>query len=333
MNYRVPPIKVFNTTYAGINSLLVSSGFEKLDFRLELTELAFVKLPKEIQNLGITIMDGQFFSSIYYPSLNCHSLTHVRYTPHIQWHEKDYCINPYKVSDVKYKSKYIHMLNDAKRYLPILNKAKYLKSMYWSDEGFLLSKYNFNENSIIVETFTLNHGKCSGIVYGGSSRKQKKNFQIGNKILLNWKSKNENKMGYFNTELIKPVSPLFFDDKKKTICLLAASSILKILLPERQINKQELILRVVNDINQLLHKKPRIYRVANTANSRYRVIDFEMPRIIPSNSAYPVSRASPKLTQCIGKPLYSFIKIRIRNAMNTTIDGSGYNLTLPMVFS
>jgi len=110
--------------------------------------------------------------------------------------------------------------------------------MYWKDEGFLLSKNNYRENSIIIEIFTLNHGKYSGIVYGGSSRKQKKNFQIGNKMLLHLKSNGENKIGYFNTELIKPVSPLYFDDKKKSICVLAASSILKILLPERQINKK-----------------------------------------------------------------------------------------------
>ena len=108
--------------------------------------------------------------------------------------------------------------------------------MNWRDEGYLLFKNNFGENSIIIETFTQNHGKCSGIVYGGSSRKQKRIFQIGNKILLNFKSKDENKIGYFNIELIKPVSPFFFDDKKKTTCLLAACSILKILLPERQTN-------------------------------------------------------------------------------------------------
>jgi len=110
--------------------------------------------------------------------------------------------------------------------------------MHWKDEGYLLSKFNYNENSIIIETFTLNHGKCIGIVYGGSSKKQKRKFQIGNKILLNWKSKGDNNIGYFNTELIKPVSPLFFDDKKKSTCILAATSILKILLPERQINKK-----------------------------------------------------------------------------------------------
>ena len=110
--------------------------------------------------------------------------------------------------------------------------------MYWSDEGYLLSKNNFDENSIIIEAFTLKHGKYAGIVYGGSSRKQKRFFQIGNKIFLNWRSKNENKTGYFKVELIEPVSPIYFDDKKRTTCILSATSILRILLPERQINEK-----------------------------------------------------------------------------------------------
>jgi len=120
--------------------------------------------------------------------------------------------------------------------------------MYWKDEGYLLSKNNFDENSIIIESFTLEHGKCSGIVYGGNSRKNKKIFQIGNKILINYKSKNENNIGYFVIELIKPVSPMFFDDKKRSICILTACSILKILLPERQLNK-----KIYNSFENLLN--------------------------------------------------------------------------------
>ena len=119
--------------------------------------------------------------------------------------------------------------------------------MYWKDEGYLLAKHNLDENSIIIETFTLDHGKYTGIVYGGSSKKQKRNFQVGNKILLNWKSKNQNRSGYFNVELIKPISPFFFDDKKRSACILSASSILKILLPERQINK-----KIYNSFENLL---------------------------------------------------------------------------------
>ena len=119
--------------------------------------------------------------------------------------------------------------------------------MYWKDEGYLLSKNNFDENSIIIEAFTLEHGKYTGIVYGGASRKQKGKLQIGNKFLLNWKSKNENSSGYFNIELIKPVSPFFFDDKKRSACILSAASILKILLPDRQINK-----KIYNSFENLL---------------------------------------------------------------------------------
>ena len=124
--------------------------------------------------------------------------------------------------------------------------------MYWEAQGYILSKTSYNENSLIVEAFTLNHGKCSGIVYGGSSRKQKKNFQIGNKIFITWRSKGENKIGYFTTELIKPLAPLFFDNKKKTIGVVAATSILRILLPDRQVNKKifnsfELLANQFND--------------------------------------------------------------------------------------
>ena len=126
--------------------------------------------------------------------------------------------------------------------------------MQWTDEGYLLSKNNFDENAIFIEVFTLNHGKCSGLIYGGASRKQKKIFQIGNKVFLNWKSRGENKSGYFTAELINPISPFFFDDKKRSICILSITSILKILLPERQINKKiydsfEFILNNLNSKN------------------------------------------------------------------------------------
>ena len=148
--------------------------------------------------------------------------------------------------------------------------------MHWQDEGYLLHKRNFSENSIIIETLTKNHGKYVGVVYGGSSRKQKKNFQIGNKILLNWKSKGENRLGYFNIELIKPVSPFFFGDKKKSICILAASLILKILLPENQVNKKiyESFSKLISDMNSENWIKLYIYWELSLINELGYEIDF-----------------------------------------------------------
>ena len=106
--------------------------------------------------------------------------------------------------------------------------------MNWQDQGFLLSKIKFRENANIINVFTNNRGKVSGIVYGGTSRKIRNFLQISNKIFVIHSSKSENRIGYFKTELVDAISPKYFNDKKKTAALLSLSSILNLLLPESQ---------------------------------------------------------------------------------------------------
>ena len=106
--------------------------------------------------------------------------------------------------------------------------------MNWEDEGFIISKNKFRENAIILEIFTSKFGKVSGIVYGGNSRKIKNYLQLANKIYVAHNSKGDNRIGYFKTELINAISPEFFDNKAKILCLNSLASILKALLPENQ---------------------------------------------------------------------------------------------------
>ena len=110
--------------------------------------------------------------------------------------------------------------------------------MNWEDECYLLSKRKFRENASILNVFSKKKGKISGIVYGGNSRKIRNYLQLSNKLFIVNNSKHENKLGYFKTELIKPISPLYFDDKKRTSALTSLCSILNILLPEAQPNKE-----------------------------------------------------------------------------------------------
>ena len=110
--------------------------------------------------------------------------------------------------------------------------------MNWQDEGYIVAKKKFRENAIILEVFTKNFGKVSGIVYGGTSRKIKNHLQLSNKIFVIYNSKADNRLGYFRTELIKAISPKYFNDQKKTICLNSLSSIIKILLPENEVQKK-----------------------------------------------------------------------------------------------
>ena len=109
--------------------------------------------------------------------------------------------------------------------------------MNWEDECYLLSKRKFRENANIINVFTKNKGKISGVVYGGNSRKIRNYLQLSNKLFVIYNSKSENKIGYFKTELIKPVSPSYFNDKKRTSALISLCSILNILLPDSQPNE------------------------------------------------------------------------------------------------
>ena len=106
--------------------------------------------------------------------------------------------------------------------------------MNWEDECYLLSKRKFSENANIINVFTLNRGKIGGIVYGGNSRKIRNYLQISNKLFVFNNSKNENKLGYFKTELDKAISPIYFNDKKRTAALISLCSLLNSLLPESQ---------------------------------------------------------------------------------------------------
>ena len=109
--------------------------------------------------------------------------------------------------------------------------------MNWEDECYLLYKRKFRENANIINVFSKNRGKVSGVVHGGNSRKIKNYLQISNKLYINHNAKNENRLGYFKTELVKPISPLYFNDKERSSALLSISSILNVLLPDSQPNQ------------------------------------------------------------------------------------------------
>ena len=108
--------------------------------------------------------------------------------------------------------------------------------MIWDDTGFLLSKNKYNENSLISEVFTKEHGKVTGIIFGGTSKKIKNYLQIGNKFHINYNSKSENKIGYFKIEIDQALSPLYFDEQKKLSCIISAMYLIKILNAESQKN-------------------------------------------------------------------------------------------------
>ena len=110
--------------------------------------------------------------------------------------------------------------------------------MNWDDSAYLVSKNRYSENSIIAEVFTENHGKISGIIFGGTSKKIKNYLQIGNKIYVNYNSKSVTRIGYFKIEILKALTPLYFDENQKLSCITSAMHLIKLLTAEAQSNKE-----------------------------------------------------------------------------------------------
>jgi len=114
--------------------------------------------------------------------------------------------------------------------------------MNWDDKAYLISKNRYSENSIIAEVFSEDHGKISGIIFGGTSKKIKNYLQIGNKIHVNYNVKSPTRIGYFKIEIVRALTPLYFDENQKLSCISSAMNLIKLLTAEAQSNKEIFIL-------------------------------------------------------------------------------------------
>lgn len=74
---------VLNATYASVNQIHKMLGFEPFKIKYELCEIILVDVSDNFKNLGITVMDGNFFSIMPFGKTGFHSLTSVAFTPHI----------------------------------------------------------------------------------------------------------------------------------------------------------------------------------------------------------------------------------------------------------
>lgn len=136
---------VLNTTYASINQVLTIFGEQPLDIKYELCEVILCKVSDNLKNVGITMMDGPFFSLMPFGQTGYHSLTAVNYTPHktshsllptfdCQLRSNEYCSSS-KLGNcnnciAKPKTSWPFMSALAKKYLNENITIEYVESLY-----------------------------------------------------------------------------------------------------------------------------------------------------------------------------------------------------------
>ncbi|MBC7489043.1 MAG: FAD-dependent oxidoreductase [Glaciimonas sp.] len=121
---------VFNCTYSGLNQFKGDFPGTRTGLKQEITEMALMHVPPALAGLGITVMDGPFFSMMPFPARGLHTLSHVRYTPHLHWNDEQ-GIDPYKkLNEYERATRVDRMVRDVRRYIPSVQEAKYVDSLF-----------------------------------------------------------------------------------------------------------------------------------------------------------------------------------------------------------
>lgn len=83
---------LLNATYASTNQLLAqmdrSSVYSPIRIKYELCEIILCEVTENFKGVGITVMDGPFFSIMPFGKTGYHSLTSVTFTPHVTSYEE-----------------------------------------------------------------------------------------------------------------------------------------------------------------------------------------------------------------------------------------------------
>lgn len=104
----------------------------------------------------------------------------------------------------------------------------------WRDQGAVLAVRKLGETSVIVDVFTENHGRHSGVVRGGISRKMTPHLQPGGQVALTWKARLEDHLGSYTFEPIKSRAAAVMSDALALSALNAMTAMLAFALPERE---------------------------------------------------------------------------------------------------
>ena len=106
--------------------------------------------------------------------------------------------------------------------------------MEWRDQGILLSMRRHGETSAIIDVFTETHGRHSGVVRGGASRKVAPVLQPGAQLDLLWRARLEDHIGTYQVEPLCSRAAAALSDRLALAGLNSVTALLSFCLPERE---------------------------------------------------------------------------------------------------
>ncbi|MBP3701112.1 MAG: FAD-binding oxidoreductase [Lachnospiraceae bacterium] len=161
---------LLNATYASTNQILDMIGYEKIGIKYELCEIILCDVGGALEDVGITVMDGPFFSIMPFGKAGCHSLTSVTFTPHMtsydavpifrcQKESQGACSGSYLANcdscPAKPESAYPYMSHLARKYMKDNYEFSYKGSLF-SMKPILKSSEIDDSRPTVIRTYTTN---------------------------------------------------------------------------------------------------------------------------------------------------------------------------------
>jgi DNA repair protein RecO (recombination protein O) len=106
--------------------------------------------------------------------------------------------------------------------------------MDWTDQGIVLTSRPHGETGLVVSLLTREHGRHSGFVHGGVSRRARPVWQTGNLVEVAWRARVAEHLGNFTGELREPHAARALDKASDLAGLSAACALVEAALPERE---------------------------------------------------------------------------------------------------
>src|SRR5260370_23371413 len=108
------------------------------------------------------------------------------------------------------------------------------RHMEWSGHGIVVASRAHGETGLVVSLLTRLHGRHSGCVAGGISRKARPTWQSGNVVEVSWRAKLSEQLGYYTGELREAHAARAMDDATELAGLSAACRLVDAALPGRE---------------------------------------------------------------------------------------------------
>jgi len=106
--------------------------------------------------------------------------------------------------------------------------------MEWRDQGIVLSSRPHSETGLVASLLTRVHGRHSGFIHGGVSRKTRPIWQPGNVVEVEWRARLAEQLGNYTGELREPHAARALDDAMELAGLAASCALVDSALPERE---------------------------------------------------------------------------------------------------